>query len=50
MLQIFKNFDKENKTIRELKQLKKRPQAEKGFDIPRVQNFIKWFIMTKKLD
>ena len=43
MLQIFKNFDKENKTIRELKQLKKRPQPEKGDDIPRVQNFIPWY-------
>lgn len=43
MLQIFKNFDKENKTIRELKQLKKRPQAEKGDAILRVQNFIPWY-------
>ena len=43
MLQILKNFDKENKTIRELKQLKKRPAPEKGDDIPRVQNFIPWY-------
>jgi hypothetical protein len=43
MLKVLKAFDKDNKTIKELKQLKKRPPPEKGEDMPRVQNFIPWY-------
>lgn len=43
MLQVLKSFNKDNKTIKELKQLKKRPAEEKGDDIPRFQNFIPWY-------
>ena len=43
MLKVLKAFDKDNKTIKELKQLKKRPAPEKGEDMPRVQNFIPWY-------